>query len=85
MVSFNPVRVFDSRGHREQAGADEVTRPKKRGMGLSMTVHFTDADPNIDENTGQRKSLSHLDYSPLRRVTKQSFFMGVLISMGGFL
>jgi hypothetical protein len=30
-------------------------------------------------------SLAGLDYSPLRRVTLQSLYMGLLISMGGFM
>lgn len=63
----------------------QYAAPKKGpGLGWSLTVHFDEDNPNIDAGTGQRRSLSHLDYSPLPRITKQSFFMGVLVSMGGF-
>lgn len=72
----------------DTAGADGADgyRAKKsgRGLGMSMTVYFDHENPNIDLRDGQRGSLSHLDYSPLPRITGQSFFMGVLVSMGGF-
>ena len=45
-------------------------------LGWSLTVHF---------DQPKNEALSHLDYSPLPRITRQSLFMGVLVSMGGFL
>lgn len=71
---------------KSNGGVDPEIRPsRKPALGWSLTVHFDEDNPNVDAATGQRKSLSHLDYSPLPRITRQSFFMGVLISMGGFL
>lgn len=51
-----------------------------------LTVWFSYRyDPHSGDSTDARKSLSHLDYSPLRRVTWESFWMGMLVSMGGFI
>jgi SP family sugar:H+ symporter-like MFS transporter len=52
---------------------------------MSSHVRYDKYNPNSAQATDARKSIAHLDYSPLRRVTWQSFFMGVLISMGGFM
>jgi MFS transporter, SP family, sugar:H+ symporter len=59
-----------------------VSFPK---LSTSCYVHYEKYNPNCAQATEARKSIAHLDYSPLRRVTWQSFFMGVLISMGGFM
>ncbi|KFH42250.1 Hexose transporter-like protein [Hapsidospora chrysogenum ATCC 11550] len=53
---------------------------------MGMTVYFDEHDPNSEKRReGQRASLAGLDYSPLPRVTKMSFMMGVLVSMGGLI
>lgn len=54
-------------------------------LGLTNHVSYAKYDPSAEVSTGARKSLAHLDYSPLPRVTRLSFTMGVLVSMGGFL
>lgn len=59
-----------------------VSLPK---LSMSSRVYYDKYNPNKAEATDARQSIAHLDYSPLPRVTKQSFFMGVLISMGGFM
>lgn len=69
---------------RFKSGPQAAPRSGK-GLGFSLTVYFDEFNPSNEDASGQRKSLSHLDYSPLPRITKQSFFMGVLVSMGGFL
>lgn len=52
----------------------------------SLTIHFDEHDPNSEKRaSGQRMSLAGLDYSPLPRVTMRSFWMGVLVSMGGLM
>jgi hypothetical protein len=53
--------------------------------GMSMKVHFDDYNPHDEKATDVRRSLAHLDYSPLPRVTARSFTMGVLVSMGGLM
>lgn len=53
--------------------------------GFSTKIHFDQFNPQYDGATDTRQSLSHLDYSPLPRVTMRSFSMGVLVSMGGFM
>lgn len=53
--------------------------------GLSLLVYYDQFNPSVQGATGSRKSLAHLDYSPLRRVTIPSVVMGVVVSMGGFL
>lgn len=57
---------------------------KALGMGFTTHVHYDAFNPNHDASTHARKSLTDLDYSPLRRVTWASFFMAILVSMGGF-
>lgn len=56
-----------------------------RKLHLSTRVYYDRYDPRSPTSNGARKSLSHLDYSPLTRVTWPSFVMGILVSMGGFL
>ncbi|KAF2754135.1 general substrate transporter [Pseudovirgaria hyperparasitica] len=49
-------------------------------------VHFDHVDPRSNAATDDaRRSLAHLDYSPLQRVSARSFSMAVLISMGGLI
>ncbi|OAP59076.1 hypothetical protein AYL99_06374 [Fonsecaea erecta] len=60
----------------------ELTR---ESLGLSNWVKYDKYNPNAPGATEARKSLAGLDYSPLRRVTWASFWMGILISMGGFI
>jgi hypothetical protein len=68
----------------------EVQAPAPRSktlaekLHLSPYVYYDQYDPRYGTDQS-RASLSELDYSPLRRVTKQSFVMGILVSMGGFL
>ena len=57
---------------------------KKPGLG-GMTIHFDQYNPNSEKGTDVRKSLSGLDYSPLKRVTGQTFAMAMLVSMGGLM
>ena len=61
-------------------------RPKTfaEKLHLSPWVYYDQFDPRYGADKS-RASLAELDYSPLRRVTMQSFVMGVLVSMGGFL
>ena len=64
-----------------------VHRPvmTREGLGLSNWVNYDKYNPHADGATDARKSLANLDYSPLRRVTAASLYMGLLISMGGFI
>lgn len=57
----------------------------KQSLGLTTHVDYAKFNPNSEQSTHGRKSLTDLDYSPLRRVTWASFNMGVLVSMGGFI
>ncbi|KIV89186.1 hypothetical protein, variant 1 [Exophiala mesophila] len=57
----------------------------REGLGLTTWVKYDKYNPHSDQSTDARKSLADLDYSPLRRITLQSFLMGILISMGGFI
>lgn len=57
----------------------------RESLGLTPWVKYDKYNPHSDQSTDARKSLADLDYSPLRRVTLQSFLMGILISMGGFI
>jgi SP family sugar:H+ symporter-like MFS transporter len=52
-----------------------------------MTVRFDDHDPSSEKprRDGIRASTEGYDYSPLPRVTKRSFAMGILVSMGGLI
>jgi len=54
-------------------------------LGLSPWVHYDQFNPSSEDANGARKSLTHLDYSPLRRITFPSVILGVVVSMGGFL
>ncbi|KIW24314.1 uncharacterized protein PV07_10041 [Cladophialophora immunda] len=60
----------------------ELTR---ESLGLTNWVRYDKYNPSAAGATEARKSLAALDYSPLRRVTWASFWMGILISMGGFI
>jgi hypothetical protein len=59
--------------------------PTRESLGLTTHVNYNKYDPRHDQSTDARKSLADLDYSPLRRLTLPSFYMAVLISMGGFI
>jgi hypothetical protein len=59
--------------------------PTRQSLGLTTHVDYSKYDPNHGDSTHGRKSLTNLDYSPLRRVTLASFFMAILVSMGGFI
>lgn len=59
--------------------------PTRQSLGLTTHVDYARYNPNHDASDRARKSLTDLDYSPLRRLTLPSFYMGVLISMGGFI
>lgn len=65
----------------------KFTTPKinSKELGLSPWVHYDQFDPSSPNSNGARKSLTHLDYSPLRRITFPSVILGVVVSMGGFL
>ena len=65
----------------------KFSRPQltREALGLTTWVRYDKYDPHSEKSTDARKSLTDLDYSPLRRVTLQSFLMGILISMGGFI
>ncbi|KAK5062839.1 hypothetical protein LTR84_004914 [Exophiala bonariae] len=67
--------------------APKFSRPKltRESLGLTTWVKYDKYDPRSADSTDARKSLADLDYSPLRRVTWASFWMGILISMGGFI
>ncbi|KAF2167189.1 hypothetical protein M409DRAFT_66223 [Zasmidium cellare ATCC 36951] len=56
-------------------------------MGFTTHVRYDAYNPSHDASTEARKSLTDLDYSPLRRVTWASFFMAVLDTgqISGFL
>lgn len=72
---------FWKKGARGEPGSK---KKKAMGMGLTTHVNYDIYNPTHDASTEARKSLTDLDYSPLRRVTWASFFMAVLVSMGGF-
>lgn len=50
-----------------------------------MTIHFDKYNPNSEKATDIRRSLTGLDYSPLKRLTGRSLAMGMLVSMGGLI
>jgi SP family sugar:H+ symporter-like MFS transporter len=54
-------------------------------LALSPWVHYDQFNPSSEQANGARKSLTNLDYSPLRRITFPSVILGVVVSMGGFL
>lgn len=60
-------------------------RPTRESLGLTNYVNYEKYNPHDPASTDARKSLANLDYSPLRRVTWSAFWMGMLISMGGFI
>ena len=74
-------------GYKPDVSALKFRAPQfnRQSMGLSTHVDYERYNPNHDEATHGRKSLADLDYSPLKRVTWASFYMGVLVSMGGFI
>jgi len=67
--------------------APNFKRPEltRESLGLTNYVNYDRYNPHSANSTDGRKSLANLDYSPLRRVTWASFWMGILISMGGFI
>lgn len=54
-------------------------------LGLNSKVNFDYANPNSEASTDARQDLAHLDYTPVKRITGRTFFMGMLVSMGGFI
>ncbi|EME41553.1 hypothetical protein DOTSEDRAFT_64847 [Dothistroma septosporum NZE10] len=56
----------------------------QKRVGLTTTVHYDAFDPTSTQSTHGRKSLTNLDYSPLKRITGASLYMAMLVSMGGF-
>jgi hypothetical protein len=66
---------------------DKLSIPRfdSKKYGLSPLVYYDQFNPSVQDVAGSRKSLTHLDYSPLRRVTMPSVVMGIVVSMGGFL
>ncbi|EHY54611.1 hexose transporter hxt5 [Exophiala dermatitidis] len=62
--------------------APKLTR---ESLGLTKYVRYDEYDPNSATSDKERKSLAGLDYSPLKRVTWESFWMGILVSMGGLI
>lgn len=54
-------------------------------LSLNNKINFDYANPNSEASTDARKELAHLDYSPVKRITGRTFFMGMLVSMGGFI
>ncbi|KIX06485.1 uncharacterized protein Z518_04461 [Rhinocladiella mackenziei CBS 650.93] len=62
-------------------------RPKltRESLGLTNYVSYDRYNPHSTGATDARKSLGNLDFSPLPRVTWASFWMGILISMGGLI
>jgi hypothetical protein len=63
-----------------------LSLPTRQSVGLTTHVNYDKFNPRGEhiDPADRRKSLVDLDYSPLRRVTWASFYMGVLVSMGGF-
>lgn len=58
----------------------------RESLGLTNYVRYDKYDPAHNGQSDEaRKSLAGLDYSPLKRVTWESFWMGILISMGGMI
>lgn len=49
----------------------------------TTTIHYDAYNPSNGAAHLRRMSLADLDYSPLKRVTGASFWMAVLVSMGG--
>ncbi|KAI5356923.1 Putative major facilitator, sugar transporter, major facilitator superfamily [Septoria linicola] len=62
-----------------------VPQFNKNALNFSSYVHYDHFNPGNVDATHGRQSLSTLDYSPLRRITGASFFMAILVSMGGFI
>lgn len=59
--------------------------PNMKKPSGGMTIYFDQYNPNSEKGTDVRRSLANLDYSPLKRVTGQSFAMALLVSMGGLI
>lgn len=59
--------------------------PKVKKPSGGMTIYFDQYNPNSEKGTDVRQSLADLDYSPLKRITGQSFAMALLVSMGGLM
>ncbi|KAK4906519.1 hexose transporter hxt5 [Elasticomyces elasticus] len=55
------------------------------GGKTGMTIYFDRFNPNSEQGTDVRRSMSDLDYSPLKRITGRSLAMGLLVSMGGLI
>jgi hypothetical protein len=66
-------------------GRFSVPRFNLKKYGLSPLIYYDQFNPTAQSAAGSRKSLTHLDYSPLRRVTMPSVVIGIVVSMGGFL
>jgi hypothetical protein len=66
-------------------GKFSIPKFDSKKYGLSPLVYYDQFNPSVQGAAGSRKSLTHLDYSPLRRVTWPSIVMGIVVSMGGFL
>ena len=73
------VRTYQNMGYLN------FSRPTRESLGLTPWVKYDKFNPHAEGATDARKSLSGLDYSPLRRITLASLYMGLLVSMGGFI
>ncbi|CAK1360122.1 High-affinity fructose transporter ght6 [Cercospora beticola] len=62
-----------------------VPRFNKKSLGFSSYVYYDQFNPGNVASTHGRNSLVDLDYSPLKRITGASFFMALMVSMGGFI
>jgi MFS transporter, SP family, sugar:H+ symporter len=71
--------------HRVHDDREGSLPPNMKGLSFGNKVYFDQYNPQSEKGTDVRRSLAHLDYSPLPRVTGRSFLMGVLISMGGLI
>lgn len=50
-----------------------------------LTVYFDDKRPESEKQGHGVDVQGPIDYSPLPRVTARTFWMGVLVSMGGLM
>jgi len=55
-----------------------------KGQGM-LTVHFDSQRAEEEREKTSTNAQPATDYSSLPRVTKRSFLMGVLVSMGGMM
>lgn len=63
----------------------KISEPKfSAWVDYSRYKPTTEPRESLHESKGDKDLPNELDYSPLRRVTMESFLMGILISMGGF-